>query len=365
MTDIVDICNRALQVLGTRTTVTAAELENETTNEAKQFNLCYQNNRNDLLRMAPWNCALLAQNMDLITSVPGTPQNLSPATPLWERGQPMPPWAYEYQYPVDCLRPCWVIPGFQTGYAGSVPIYPVTTANTGYMFGGGPPVKFKVAVDLFYPVTAAVVAAGGSGYAVGEIVTLVRGADTDPPIGAPAKLRVLTVNGSGAILTCEVITQVLDQTVPPYGGSYFLPQDNPVAADFSDGDGTGATFTLTFGDRTEMRTILCNQEYATLAYIKLVENPNVWDTLFQTALINVVAANICMALTGDKDKANKAIGIANNAITVARTADGNEGLTINDVTPDFIRIRGILPAGDGYGFGPYSGFDWGPMWPTW
>ena len=39
MTDNVDIVNRALQVIGTRTTVTAAELANQTSNEAIQANL--------------------------------------------------------------------------------------------------------------------------------------------------------------------------------------------------------------------------------------------------------------------------------------------------------------------------------------
>src|SRR5882757_4814998 len=110
MTDLTDIVNIGLQYLGTRTTITAANLANNDKNEAIQANLILTKLRDQTLRMAPWNCALNTANLTYITSVPGTPENTSAATSLWAKGQPPPPWAYEYQYPVDCLRPCWIIP---------------------------------------------------------------------------------------------------------------------------------------------------------------------------------------------------------------------------------------------------------------
>src|SRR5260370_884413 len=128
MTAQVDIVNRALSSIGTRTTVTAAELASSGSNEAIQANLIYVPYRNSLLRMAPWNCAFNTANLNLICAVPGTPENPPPATMLWAKGQPAPPWAYEYQFPVDCLRACWVTPQTATGFAGGVPI---TTAVTG------------------------------------------------------------------------------------------------------------------------------------------------------------------------------------------------------------------------------------------
>ena len=150
MTAAVDIVNRALASIGTRTTVTAAELAANSTTEAIQANLIYAPYRNSLLRMAPWNCAFNTANMTLITSVPGTPENTSPSTSLWAKGQPAPPWAYEYQFPVDCLRACWITPQTATGFSGGIPI---TTAVTGGApsFWQGPPVRFKVAVDQFLP----------------------------------------------------------------------------------------------------------------------------------------------------------------------------------------------------------------------
>ena len=359
MTSVVDIANRALQTFGTRTTVTASELANNSTNEAIQFNLIYENSRDDLTRMAPWDCTTNCANLTYITSVSGTPENTSPATALWQKGQPMPPWAYEYQYPVDCLRALYVIPANQTGQSGGVPI---TTAVTGgsSAFWWGNPVRFKVGVDQFYPVTGAVVAAGGTGYVVGDLITLASGAAGVAPIGAPAVLRVVTAPG-GVVATVAVVNQVAGSAVAS-GGSYFAAQTNPVAQGSTTGVGTGATFTLTFGAQDDQRVILTNQQNATLVYCKQVTNPNVMDTLFQSAWIQILGANLCVALTGDKALANLMIGLANHDIEEARKPDGNEGWQVNDVTPDWMRVRGY--AGPDTYLGPNNGFDWGPGWPS-
>src|SRR5205823_436893 len=109
----------------------------------------------------------------------------------------------------------------------------------------GQPVKYKVQTDVFYPVTAAAVAAGGTGYVVGEIITLPLGAVTSPPIGAPVQLQVLTAPG-GIIGTVAVVNVVIG-SASPLGGSYFAIQANPVAQASTSGVGVGATFTLTQG----------------------------------------------------------------------------------------------------------------------
>lgn len=355
-----DIVNRALQTFGTRTTVTDAELTNQTSNEAIQANLILTAYRDQLLRMAPWDCALNYTNLTYITSVPGTPENTSPSTTMWQRGQPPPPWTYEYQYPVDCLRGCFVIPTGQTGFAGQTPI---TTAVTGGApaFWLGSPVTFKVAVDQFYGVTAAGVISGGSGYAVGDTVTLASGSAGAVPIGAPVVLRVATV-AAGAILTVTVVNQIQGEATP-IGGSYFSPQSGAIAQGSTSGSGSGATFTLTQqATPTDQRVILCNQEFATLAYVRQVVNPNVMDPLFQDAWVNVLGGGLCIALTGDKGLANMCIARANRAIEEARKVDGNEGLTINDVTPDWMRIRGV--AWTQFYTGPWSNYDWGTLWPV-
>lgn len=360
MTSLVDIANRVMQTIGTRTTMTASELANEDTNEAIQFNLIYENSRDDLLRMAPWDCALKTANLTYISSVPGTPENSSAATTLWQPGQPTPPWAYEYQYPYDCLRACYIIPANQTGFSGGVSITAAVTGGAA-SFWRGQPIVFKVQTDEFYPVSAAIVANGGTGHNPGDIITLAAGFTTNAPIGAPVQLLVLTAPG-GVIGTVSVIP-VVNGSDPVIGGSYFSIQANPVAQGTTTGSGINATFTLTQGAKGTQRVILTNQEFATLGYVKQVIDPNVMDTLFQSAWINIVAANLVMALKGDKAFANGLIGETNKSIEQARAIDGNEGLTINDVTPDFIRTRGVSYT-DGYVSGPYSGFEWGGNWPS-
>jgi len=360
MTTKTDIVNLALQAFGSRTTVTDAELLANSTNEAIQANLTYNNTRDSLLRLAPWDCGLATANLAYITSIAGTPENTSPATNLWQPGQPPPPWAYEYQYPNDCLRACWVIPAQNTGFAGGVPI---TTAVTGGAPSSmlGAPARFKVQVDKFVPVTAAAVVSGGVGYAIGDIITLASGPTDSPPLGAPAQLLVGSV-AAGVITSVSVVSQVIDAN-PPLGGSYFVPQTNPVAQGSTTGSGSGATFNLTFGPQASQRVILCNQEFATLAYVRQITDPNIWDPMFQDAMANKLGADIVMGLTGDKPLANMLIQLANLSITEARKVDGNEGLTVNDATPDWIRVRGIWWT-DGFQSGPYNAFDWGGLLPT-
>lgn len=361
MTTSVDIANRSLIALGIQKKISSLSQDSV---EAQAANAVIFELRDDLLRMAPWDCALKTANLTYITSTPGTPENTSAQTTLWEPGQPAPPWGYEYQYPVDCLRACWIIPATQTGFSGGLPI---TTAVTGgaASFWRGPPVRFQVQTDTFYPVTAAALVAGGTGNAVGDILTLATTIQGNQPIGAPAQLQVSSVSTGGVITGVTVVNQ-LNGAATPAGGSYFAIQPNPVGVSATTGLGNNlATFNLTQGPASPQRVVLTNQEFATLVYVRQVLDPNVMDTLFIRAWINVLAANLCMVLPGDyKNKlqqANTLVAVANTAITAARAVDGNEGLTINDITPDWIRIRGI----DGFGtegWGPYTGMDWGGLW---
>lgn len=264
MTADVDIANRALSAIGTRSTIASLT---ENSNEARQCNILLQPIRQELLRLAPWNCATNYNNLAVICAAPGTPENPTAGTTVWEKGIPPPPWAYEYAYPADCLRPLWIVPQFATGFSGGVPI---TTAVTGGapQFWNGPPVSFKVAIDQ-----------------IKNGVPDVTGADT--------------------------------------------------------------------------RVILTNQEQAILCYIKNVTNPDVMDQQFVQAWVAALAGRLAIPLTGDKALANAKITEANGFIQIARAGDGNEGLTVNNVTPDWIRIRGIDFV-DGNQWGPYnSGYDYG------
>jgi len=265
MVAAVDIANRALSSIGTRSTIASLI---EQSNEARQCNLLIQPLRQELLRMAPWNCATFFNNLAVICAAPGTPENPSATQTQWERGIPPPPWAYEYAYPSDCLRPLWIVPQFSTGFSSGIPI---TTAVTGGapQYWNGPPITFKVATDEIGP-------------------------DGTPEDGGHVQ-----------------------------------------------------------------RVILTNQEDAILCYIKDVSNPDVMDQQFIQAWVAGLAGRLAFSLTGNKDLANMKIGEANSYVQIARAGDGNEGLTINNTTPDWIRIRGVS-FNDGSQYGPYiNGFDFG------
>lgn len=266
MTSTTDIANRALSSIGTRSVITSLA---EISNEAIQASIWIDTVRLELLRMAPWSSAKNYNNLALVCAAPGTPENPTAGTTTWQKGIPPPPWSYEYAYPSDCARACFIVPQFTTGFASGIPI---TTAVTGGApsFWNGPPVRFAVGIDQIGPLGTPVVG----------------GADT--------------------------------------------------------------------------KVIWTNQEQAILAYVKTITNPDVMDNQLQQAWVAALAGRLAFALTGDKTLANMKLTEANQFVQIARTGDGNEGLTINNVTPDWIRVRGIDFAGPN-DYSPWSSFDWGAM----
>jgi hypothetical protein len=258
----------------------------------------------------------------------------------------------------------------------------------------GPALKYKISTDQFYSVTKASLVFGGSGYAVGDLVTAVQPSATFtqfyPPqaklltpltytmnVGAPATFQVLDVDSVGAITDFLLVNQVYgsDVTFSPTGGaatqilsgSYFQNPVGTADTQFSQAmtgaisHGTGARFnfeTAVFGPQ---RVVLCNIQNALLLYNAAVNDPNVWDVHFQDALVHLLASRLSMQLSGDKGTANQLIAITNGMISEARKSDGNEGLTVNDVTPDFLRVRGTW-GGPNWEFTPNIAFDWGGYW---
>jgi hypothetical protein len=275
MTTDVDIVNRALSLIGTRSTIASL---NEGSNESIAANTWVDVVRDEVARLAPWNSVMTFNTLTLICAAPGTPENPT-GQPVgaaqWQRGLPLPPWSYEYNYPLDCLRPLWIVPQFQTGFASGIPI---TTAVTGGApaYWNGPPVKFKVATDLVDP-------------------------NTNIPSPAP-----------------------------------------PV--------GTGV----------DTKIVLTNQEFALLVYNKQITNPNLMDSNLQSAWAMALAGRLVWQLNGNAAQANMKLQEANNMIMAARSVDGNEGLTINNVTPDWIRIRGIDYPYD-QAWSPNIQYDWGAV----
>jgi hypothetical protein len=92
----IDICNRALSILGTRSTIASLT---EASEEALQCSIHFQGVLDGLLRVHLWSFARMQVALALLGAAAGTPEN-----PDGTGGLSLAPWAYKYAQPVDCLR---------------------------------------------------------------------------------------------------------------------------------------------------------------------------------------------------------------------------------------------------------------------
>jgi hypothetical protein len=96
-------------------------------------------------------------------------------------------------------------------------------------------------------------------------------------------------------------------------------------------------------------------------------DPDLFDVLFQNALVQALASRFVMGLTGNVGLKGTYAQLAQQAILEARAADGNEAIPTSDHTPDWIATRGINPISSAFGGSEllglwYSGCDnmnWG------
>jgi hypothetical protein len=145
MTSEVEICNRALSKIGTRSTIASLT---EDSQEAHQCNILYTPTRDETLGMAFWNFGRKTTNLGLVKSAPGTPTNPSPAgwNGTWSDDFPAPPWLYEYTYPSDCIQMRYIGGQLTSAFVGDVPIF--GSAVTAAPQWTNVPVMFIISTDL-------------------------------------------------------------------------------------------------------------------------------------------------------------------------------------------------------------------------
>jgi hypothetical protein len=144
VTSSVDITNRALQAIGTRSTIAAMT---EGSNESNNAQLAYDATRQALIRAAPWNFASATAQLALLKSAPGTTETpLWPASGVWSNVYPQPGWSYQYAYPADCLRVRKVVPNYSAPQGMATPLFP-TTATSALPYWDLPGMRFQVATD--------------------------------------------------------------------------------------------------------------------------------------------------------------------------------------------------------------------------
>jgi hypothetical protein len=102
-------------------------------------------------------------------------------------------------------------------------------------------------------------------------------------------------------------------------------------------------------DPEQTKVILTNQLNAQLVYTGMMMYPDAWDALFEQAMVAGLACRLAMRVIPDKKFARVVRAdnaqLARQALDAARVRDGNEGWTIQNHTPDWIRAR------TGYGGG--------------
>lgn len=95
MTSEVDVCNRALSEIGSRTLISSLS---EASPAGVQCALQYNALREQLLRAAPWGFA----RKTLALTTLGTLSAVPPTSPY--------PWLVKYLYPADCLKMRYILP---------------------------------------------------------------------------------------------------------------------------------------------------------------------------------------------------------------------------------------------------------------
>lgn len=134
MVSEVDLCNRALAALGTRTTISGIQ-PSDGSNEANTCALLYYPVRDALIRAVHWDFCRAQVSLSQLKASTDT----NSTCPV--------PWSFEYAYPSDCLKARSILPFMVSGNTGSIPLttapqQPVQGINAWNM-----PVRFFIATD--------------------------------------------------------------------------------------------------------------------------------------------------------------------------------------------------------------------------
>ncbi len=118
----------------------------------------------------------------------------------------------------------------------------------------------------------------------------------------------------------------------------------------------------TDANNNPINVILTNQSQAIAVYTVNQPNPQIWDSLFQAAMVASLAAYFVPALSLNMSLMTTQIKLAEQMIEQARVRDGNEGVTSMDHYPDWLRARNGASGWSsryGYqGYGSYSSMCW-------
>jgi len=89
-----------------------------------------------------------------------------------------------------------------------------------------------------------------------------------------------------------------------------------------------------------IQVILTYIDQAQCVYTANLPNPQFWDSTFQMAMVASLSAAFVPALSLHMGLMQGQNALAERLVNEARVRDGNEGVTSQDHTPDWLRVRG-------------------------
>lgn len=121
----------------------------------------------------------------------------------------------------------------------------------------------------------------------------------------------------------------------------------------------------TLGDdnNSPILVVLTNQSQAQAVYNANISNPQIWDSLFQAAMVASLGAFLVPALSLSLPLLDRSVKMAEAAIGKARAQDGNEGVTVMDHVPDWMLARSGGSGFYRYNTNSFTGYV-GMIWPN-
>lgn len=95
----------------------------------------------------------------------------------------------------------------------------------------------------------------------------------------------------------------------------------------------------TDSNNNTVNVVLTNQSQAIAVYTANQPNPQLWDSMFEQAMVATLAAWFAPALSLNLPLMQAQVAIAERLVTDARVRDGVEGVTSMDHLPDWMRAR--------------------------
>lgn len=317
MTVAVDICNRALQLIGNRNMI--ADLC-DSSEEAHDCNLHYASLRNQVLSMVNWNFARKTAILHLVKAAPGTAENPS-SVPGWTSSHPAPPWLYEYHVPRDLVRLRFITPALNQTFNGP-PIF--STSHMPYLpMDAGPPAQFIMGTDT-----------------IGTVTPITNITKADPAVvtaAAHGASNGQTVYIAGVVGMTEVNGRLFTVANAATDTFQLSGENSSTYTAYSSG---GAVVNQSVTP-TQRNVVLTNARGAIATYTMQLEDVSLWEENAVHALVTALAARLAINLSYDKQLAAMLLQQANNLIMNARLVDANTGRVQNaEVIPDWIAIRG-------------------------